>query len=183
MLAAGRGRRFGSDKRIARLRNGQGLLATSIAQAQRHFAKVYVLLRGDDDPQQLGLSSDTAIVRCPDADKGMGTSLAAAVTAVSRLHPQAQAIAVLLGDMPWIADGTLQRLIHAADASRIVFPVYNAERGHPVIFGKQYWPQLQGLVGDQGAKALLQEHALSCVSVVVEDAAILLDVDRPDALR
>nr|WP_177408741.1 nucleotidyltransferase family protein [Pseudomonas sp. M30-35] len=183
VLAAGRGRRFGSDKRIAQLSDGQGLLAATVARAQRHFAQVYVVLREGDDPQALGLTSQTHLVRCADADQGVGNSLAAAIAQVATIHSQARAVAVLLGDMPWLADLTLQQLVHAADSSRIVFPVYNGERGHPVIFGRQYWSQLQSLKGDQGARAILQEHAHSCIPLEVEDAAILLDVDHPDAIR
>lgn len=159
------------------------MLAATVARAQRHFAQVYVVLREHDDPQALGLTSQTQFVRCTDADQGMGNSLAAAVAQVATMHREARAVAVLLGDMPWLADLTLQRLVRAADSSRIVFPVFNGERGHPVIFGRQYWAQLQSLKGDQGAKAILLEHASSCMALEVEDAAILLDVDRPDAIR
>lgn len=183
VLAAGRGRRFGSDKRLAQLSDGRGLLAATVGHAQRHFVQLYVVLRDDDDPLALGLTEQTAVVRCVDADQGMGNSLAAAITEVAALHPQARAIAVLLGDMPWLADLTLQRLVQTADSAKIVYPVYKGERGHPVIFGRQYWPQLQRLKGDQGAKALLQEHANDCIGVAIDDAATLLDVDRPEALR
>lgn len=183
VLAAGRGRRFGSDKRIARLSDGQGLLATAVARAQRHFGQLYVVLRDDDEPQALGLGPHTQIVRCADADQGMGTSLAAAITQVAALDSQASAVAVLLGDMPWLADQTLQRLVQAADIAQIVFPVHKGSRGHPVIFGRKYWPQLQALKGEQGARTILQAHAHACVGLDVDDPAVLLDVDCPQALR
>ncbi|MGX5220867.1 nucleotidyltransferase family protein [Pseudomonas segetis] len=183
VLAAGRGRRFGSDKRIARLGDGQGLLATTVARAQPHFAQLYVALREDDEPQALGLPGHTRVICCADADQGMGTSLAVAITQVAALNSQASAIAVLLGDMPWLEDQTLLRLVQAAGSSRIVFPMYKGERGHPVIFGRKYWPQLQGLKGEQGARAILHEHAHACVVLDVEDPAVLLDVDCPQALR
>ena len=79
LLAAGRGRRFGSDKRLARLPDGRGLLAASAERALQVFAEVHVLLRDEDDAQALGLPDACRIIRCSDADQGMGHSLAAGV--------------------------------------------------------------------------------------------------------
>lgn len=183
VLAAGRGRRFGSDKRQAKLHSGQGLLATTVALAQRNFAEVYVALREEDDPSRLGLSPSVQVVRCADADLGMGHSLAAAMRVLSAQHGEARAVAVLLGDMPWITDHSLQTLKQAASAGQIVFPVYEHTRGHPVIIGRQYWPEMCALQGDQGAKLILQTHAQACTKLALDDPGVLRDVDSPDALR
>ncbi|MFZ3186265.1 MAG: nucleotidyltransferase family protein [Pseudomonas sp.] len=192
VLAAGQGRRFGSDKRRALLADGTPLLVASLLQAQRHFAQVYVLLQDGDDAQALGVPPGVEVLRCADAELGMGHSLAAGIRALDK-HP-ASAIAVLLGDMPWLSASTLQLLIGQAGAERIVFPSYQGRRGHPVLFGRQFWPQLQQLTGDVGAKALLaaqpQANAASppgagaaCIEVVVDDPGVLWDVDTPEALR
>ncbi|OHC33207.1 MAG: molybdopterin-guanine dinucleotide biosynthesis protein MobA [Pseudomonadales bacterium RIFCSPLOWO2_12_59_9] len=192
VLAAGQGRRFGSDKRRALLADGTPLLVASLLQAQRNFAQVYVLLQGGDDAQALGVPPGVKVLRCADAELGMGHSLAAGIRALDK-HP-ASAIAVLLGDMPWLSASTLQLLIGQAGAERIVFPSYQGRRGHPVLFGRQFWPQLQQLTGDVGAKALLaaqsQANAASppgagaaCIEVAVDDPGVLWDVDTPEALR
>lgn len=181
VLAAGQGRRFGTDKRRALLADGTPLLTATLRQAQRHFAQVFVLLRVGDDPQALGVPPGVEVLRCADADLGMGHSLAAGVRA---LHEQpAIAIAVLLGDMPWLSACTLERLIEQAAAQRIVFPCYQSQRGHPVLFGRQFWPQLQQLKGDAGAKALLAQHSQACIGLAVDDPGVLCDVDTPAALQ
>lgn len=194
VLAAGQGRRFGSDKRRALLADGTPLLVATLAQAQRCFAEVHVLLRAEDDPVALGVPPSVRIIRCLDADLGLGHSLAAGMGALAE-HPAA-AIAVLLADMPWIAAGTLQLLIEHAEPQRIVFPCYQGQRGHPVLFGRAFWPQLQRLTGDAGAKALLaaQPQAIhtdvvnaasppgagaACMALAVDDPGVLRDVDRP----
>ncbi|MGH8434697.1 MAG: nucleotidyltransferase family protein [Pseudomonas sp.] len=180
ILAAGRGRRFGSDKRRASLPSGARLLASTVALAQRCFAEVYVVLRPEDEPQLLGLGAGVKIVRCAAADLGMGHSLAAGVRAVAELR--SKAVAVLLGDMPWIAESSLQHLANAADPERIVFPLYAGERGHPVIFGRRYWRELEALTGDQGAKAVLSGHEEAWLGIELDDPGVLLDVDIPEAL-
>ncbi|MEK1907316.1 MAG: NTP transferase domain-containing protein, partial [Pseudomonas sp.] len=118
ILAAGQGRRFGSDKRRALLADGRGLLACCVAQARQVFDAVWVVLREDDDLAALGLPADLPVIRCADAQLGMGHSLAAGVQAL-RERPES-ALAVLLGDMPWIDPASLCQLVQAADAEHIV---------------------------------------------------------------
>lgn len=180
VLAAGRAQRFGSDKRLARLPSGHTLLATALARAFDHFADVHVVLRSGDDAQHLGIDPRAHIVRAEQAALGMGTSLAAGVTAL--LQTQAQAVAVLLADMPWIAPGSLQTLCRQASAAHIVLPQYQGQRGHPVIFGRAFWPALAQLQGDQGGRQVILDNPHACITVAVDDAGVVLDVDVPQAL-
>jgi molybdenum cofactor cytidylyltransferase len=180
ILAAGRGSRFGSDKRVARLADGRSLLAASVERAQQVFSEVHVLLRNEDDPQALGLAASTRLIRCAEADQGMGHSLAAGIRALA--GQDADAIAVLLGDMPWISANSLQKLCEQAAPERIVYPLHDDQRGHPVLFGRAFWPQLLNLMGDQGARELLQAHVSACHGIALADPGVLRDVDRPEAL-
>ncbi|MDH4583547.1 nucleotidyltransferase family protein [Pseudomonas sp. BN415] len=181
ILAAGFGTRFGSDKRRTTLADGRTLLAASLARAQAVFDEVHVVLRPEDDPAQLGLPQGCNIILCEDAGRGMGHSLAAGARALAA--SPADAVAVLLGDMPWIAESSLRALIARAAPGRIVFPVHHDERGHPVLFGREFWPELQALTGDEGARRVLRAHAAAWVSVGVDDPGVLRDVDSPDALE
>ena len=181
VLAAGQGRRFGSDKRRALLPDGTSLLFATLQNAQRAFAQVCVVLRINDDPRELSVPTGVEVIYCAEAESGIGHSLAAGIR-----HLQSQpatAIALLLGDMPWISPDTVQSLIDRATAQRIVFPLVQGMRGHPVLFGRDFWPQLQQLTGDTGAKALLNEHPQACIAVPVDDPGVLRDVDTPAALQ
>ncbi|MNH36156.1 MobA-like NTP transferase domain protein [compost metagenome] len=91
-------------------------------------------------------------------------------------------MAILLGDMPWIESVTLRRLAEAATASTIVLPRHAGQQGHPVVFGRDFWPALGQLAGDEGARSVVQAHRDRCVVVEVEDAGVLLDVDTPQGL-
>lgn len=181
ILAAGFGTRFGSDKRRVTLPDGRTLLGASLARAQAVFDEVHVVLRPEDDPAQLGLPPDSSIILCEDAGQGMGHSLAAGVRAL--VSVEGEAIAVLLGDMPWIAESSLRALIAEAAPSRIVFPVHHDERGHPVLFGREFWPELQQLTGDEGARRVLRAHAAAWIAVGVDDPGVLRDVDSPEAIQ
>ncbi|CAD5105892.1 nucleotidyltransferase family protein [Zestomonas carbonaria] len=175
VLAAGRSRRFDGDKRRALLPDGRSLLGASIETACQAFAEVWIVLRPDDDAQDLGIPPGVGIVRSELADLGMGHSLAAGIQHLA--SSRARAVAILLGDMPWIAPASLRTLARAADPQRIVLPWYTGQRGHPVIFGRQFWPALELTRGDQGAKELIKANAALCDSIQLDDPAILRDVD------
>ncbi|SDI05822.1 nucleotidyltransferase family protein [Pseudomonas panipatensis] len=180
LLAAGQGRRFGADKRLARLGDGRTLLAASLANARAAFSEVLVVVRADDEPGALGLPLASPLLRCAQAEAGMGHSLAAGVAAL--VDGAADSVAILLADMPWIAPATLAQLAAQADPRRIVFPLYRGERGHPVLFGRAFWAELCALHGDEGARAVLQAHREAWLAVEVADAGVLRDVDTPAAL-
>jgi len=181
VLAAGSARRFGADKRRAALSDGRSLLAHSVERAWAAFDDVRVVLREGERGEDFGLPAACRIVVSPLAAAGMGHSLAAG--AGSLLDSQAQAVAILLGDMPWIEPATLLRLAEAVTASTIVLPRHAGQQGHPVIFGRDFWPTLGRLSGDEGARAVLRAHQGCCVVVEVDDAGVLLDVDMPQALQ
>ena len=181
VLAAGRSRRFAGDKRRALLPCGRSLLQASVEHAQAAFPQIWVVLRGDDDDAQaLGLSPAVQIVRCADADLGMGLSLACGIRALQ--DSAASAAAVLLADMPWIKPDTLRQLASMADPRRIALPVHAGQRGHPVIIGRNFWPELITLQGDQGAKAVIAANQHHCEVLQTEDAGVLKDADTRQAL-
>nr|WP_275590747.1 nucleotidyltransferase family protein [Pseudomonas sp. DP-17] len=180
VLAAGQGSRFGADKRRATLPDGRSLLAHSVERALAVFDEVRVVLRDGERAEDFGLPSGCRIIHSPEAALGMGHSLAAG--AASLIDSQAQAVAILLGDMPWIAPETLRALTEAASPSTILFPRHDGQRGHPVLFGREFWPALTQLTGDEGARALVQAHRDRCITLDVADAGVLRDVDTPEAL-
>ncbi|WP_152226314.1 NTP transferase domain-containing protein [Pseudomonas sp. SCB32] len=181
VLAAGQGSRFGADKRRALLPDGRSLLAHSVERAQAVFDEVRVVLRDDERAEDFGLPLGCRVIHSPDAALGMGHSLAAGAASLTDCN--ARTVAILLGDMPWISPETLRQLADAASASTILFPLFDHQRGHPVLFGREFWPALTQLTGDEGARAVVQAHRDCCVTLEVADAGVLRDVDTPDVLR
>nr|WP_315984983.1 nucleotidyltransferase family protein [Pseudomonas mendocina] len=181
VLAAGSSRRFGGDKRMARLADGRGLLESTLVAVAAVFKRVYVVLRAEDSPAALGVPPGVGVIRATHATRGMGASLAQAVAELA--DSEAKALAVFLGDMPWIGATTQRYLCTRVNRSIIIRPHYRRCSGHPVLFGRDFWPALRKLDGDSGARELLREQHASCVSVDVEDPGIHQDIDTPDDLR
>ncbi|HET8789623.1 MAG TPA: nucleotidyltransferase family protein [Modicisalibacter sp.] len=179
VLAAGRARRFGSDKRRACLPGRGPLLAATLETLRPHFTDIRVVLRHDDDPQLLGISLDIATLPTMEAEKGMGASLAAGMRALSH-GSHAEAVAVMHGDMPWVQGATFRALHARARAQSIVRPVFQRQGGHPVVFGRQFWPDLCCLEGDTGARGVVRDHRAVCIEIETLDSGVLRDIDRPE---
>ncbi|QEM83965.1 nucleotidyltransferase family protein [Halomonas binhaiensis] len=190
VLAAGFSRRFGpEDKRISQLANGQALLAASVARACEAFEQVFVVLREEDNPAVLGIPESVAVLRAPRALLGLGASLGDAIAAI-RCDPsmaKVNAAAILLGDMPDIASSTLKALCRQSAPDYIIRPVFLSSHsmlpGHPVLFGRDFFNELERLDGDEGGKEIIQRHRDACRQIHVADPGVCRDIDTPQALE
>ncbi|WP_278618814.1 nucleotidyltransferase family protein [Ectopseudomonas oleovorans] len=178
MLAAGYSRRFGADKRRATLADGRSLLAASLALPCSMLEEVWLVLRPDESITELGLPANIKLVQHPLTAQGMGHSLAAGAERLLA-ESRADAVAIFLADMPAIRRDSLETLFAHASANAIVLPSYQGKRGHPVLFGRAFWPQLAALSGDAGAKPVLQQHPEAVRIVELNDPGVLQDIDTP----
>ncbi|MBN9026259.1 MAG: NTP transferase domain-containing protein, partial [Rhizobiales bacterium] len=93
-------------------------------------------------------------------------------------------VVVLLADMPGITGAILDRLISAFDPAApecIVVPTHGGRRGNPVLWSRSFFPALQAIEGDIGARQLIGAHAGAVVEVEI-GPEVALDIDTPDAL-
>jgi molybdenum cofactor cytidylyltransferase len=194
LLAAGRGERFGGDKLLAKAgpaaspsTSGWGDLSGECigVAACRHLlaalSKVTAVVRPGDGALAAALGAAGArIVRCANADDGMGASLACGVAA----ERDAAGWIVALADMPWIHPATIARVAAAvADGAPVAAAFHDGKRGHPVGFSAACYAMLATLTGDDGAKSVVAAHADSLARIDVDDAGILRDVDTPADLQ
>ena len=182
ILAAGFGRRFGGDKRQWRLADGHTLLEKTLSRYQGLFSPVLLVLRPEDADWSNALAGCRRVF-APEARLGMGHSLAAGMAALEKEAATpcggADAAFVALGDMPWVKRTTLQALRQAmCEVDAIVRPIHSGTQGHPVGFGRAYFPELRNLSGDAGAKEVLRRHLDRVTTLAVDDPGVLQDLDR-----
>ena len=179
VLAAGRARRFGADKRQALLPDGQRVIDATLANISASRLPVLVCVAADDDALIQRLAAQAvANQRCLRAGEGMGATLAEGIGHVQHWR----GVLVALADMPWIVPATFCNVAEQLGDERIVVPVYNGQRGHPVGFARAFYPQLRALRGDAGARSVLIKNAADVVEATVPDPAILRDIDLPKDL-
>jgi len=177
LLAAGRGSRFGSNKLVSRLPDGRTVAAAAARPFARVLPEVLGVVRSADDPvaEILGQLGFRVVVN-PDADAGLGSSLATGVRAAAR----AEGWVVGLADMPWIAEATIAAVAaRIGDGASAAAPEYRGRRGHPVGFASRWRQSLLALNGDEGARRLFAQDQDALVTFETRDAGVIRDVDVP----
>ena len=188
ILAAGSSRRFGDDKRKATLQNGNMLIENTINIAAKTLDSVLVVLRFGDRAFADELDSKINIpgisyFLAPDSAKGMAHSLSNAIQKAVDMD----AAMIFLADMPYIREETITKLINVYNANKdlqpIVIPTANGTPGHPVIFDKAYFNEIQSLEGDRGARPVVDAHQDKLIQVEIDDPGILRDIDTLDDIE
>lgn len=198
VMAAGQSRRFGSDKRLARLPRGSAssdtsLLAVTLERVMSLDMAWRLVLREDDDlnallGERFARTHGSSIWRAPNAALGLGASLGDAFRQLSADTSLAyvQTAIVWLADMPQVAATTVQALLAQASDTRIVRPIIEEsvvrKPGHPVVFGRRFWSELAMLESGEGAREVIACHRDCLNEVTVCDTGIHRDVDTPAML-
>jgi molybdenum cofactor cytidylyltransferase len=176
LLAAGHSSRFGGNKLLYPLPNGEPIGIASACKLIQVFTNNIAVVRETDKQlceQLTQLGFQIAMQTNPNA--GMGDNLALGI----KTSLNANAWVIALADMPWIQMKTLNLIRQSLEnAALISAPTFNQQRGHPVGFNQIFLKQLLALKGDSGAKSLLKNHAAQVQLVPVDDAGILQDVDK-----
>lgn len=156
LLAAGASRRFGGGlQKLVQDLNGKPVVrwsAESLLGAP--VDEVVVVVGSNDVPVREALIGlPVRFAQNPAAEKGMASSLAAGVSALS---PDTGAALVVLGDEPLVGREPLERVVarYREGGAAVVAPTFRGVRGHPVLFDRSVFPELEALSGDRGARAV-----------------------------
>ncbi len=177
LLAAGASKRFGSDKLMHPLAVQTPVAVAALTNLRAAVPRVIAVVRPGVPALANRLSEAGAtVIQCVNADDGMGASLASAV----RASGDVAGWVIALADMPYIRPETIAKIaVSLAAGADIVAPSYQGERGHPVGLSARFRAQLEALHGDEGARALLKQHAGLVKLIEVDDPGVRRDIDTP----
>ena len=183
LLAAGQSSRMGSNKLLAEV-DGRPMVARVAQRLLSSHARPIVAVLGNEAARVDAALGKLPVERVRNLAfaEGLSSSLK---TGLAALPPDIDGVLVCLGDMPLVAGRDLDRLIAAfnpLEGRAIVVPTRRGKRGNPVLWAKRFFPEMAELAGDVGAKHLIGEHAELVAEVEMEDDAILVDIDTPEAL-
>ncbi|WP_298468507.1 nucleotidyltransferase family protein [uncultured Erythrobacter sp.] len=180
VLAAGSSRRFGPvDKLRAPFRGKPLGLHVSDALAEVP-AELRMVIASNQQHSCAGGWRDAGfeIVRNPNADEGMGTSVATAARIARRA--ESDALLIALADMPLIPVSHYSAMVDAARAlgpNLLIASTNGIIRMPPAIFGREQFDRLTALTGNKGARSILGEgDTIKCRT------RWLADIDTPEAL-
>jgi molybdenum cofactor cytidylyltransferase len=181
LLAAGGARRFRSQKLVAAYR-GQPLVRHAATALRSAVDELIVVVGSEAESLREAVAGvDARIVENVDWALGLSTSIRRGVDAAGE---RCDAVVIGVGDQPGLDAGMVRRVIDRwRESGRpIVSASYRGQRGHPVLFAREVFPELLRLEGDAGARLLIEQSA-ERVEYVEMGCEMPADVDTVEQLK
>ena len=182
ILAAGESRRMGYPKPLLKIGHRtfiEHIAGTMLAVVPR----LVIVLGAHSDRVRAAIPDDAriAIVENPNYARGQLSSLKVGLGAI---QPHAAGALVHLGDHPIVRVETFQAIVDSYDETDkpIVIARHNGQRGHPVIFDRELFAELQSCPEEEGARHVVNADASRVAYVDLPDPGINLDLDTPSDL-
>jgi molybdenum cofactor cytidylyltransferase len=179
ILAAGASTRMGTPKQLLPFQ-GRSLLRYMADVAIASCCDQIVVVLGSQAERTM-LEVDTLAVHVIENQRwadGMGTSIAAGMTALTALDQDLNAVIIVLCDQPFVSAPLLNQLVESyrATQSPIVASAYANTIGVPALFDQSLFTALMAMNASAGAKYLIEQHA-EVFQVSFPEGAI--DLDTP----
>jgi molybdenum cofactor cytidylyltransferase len=183
VLAAGLSSRMGRNKLLAYI-DGKPLIRRVVEAAAASSADPIVVVSGNAAAETAATLSglDVRVIDNPDYRNGLSTSLKCGLR---ELPDDCDGAVILLGDMPAVTAALIDRLVAAFDPSEsraICVATHHGKRGNPVLWARQFFPEMLQLEGDVGAKHMMAANGELVCEVEAADDAPLIDIDTPESL-
>jgi molybdenum cofactor cytidylyltransferase len=184
LLAAGLSSRMGRPKQLLDWRGRPLVRHVAEAALASRLAGLVVVLGAEAEAARaalVGLAGAVETAECADYHTGQAASLRCGLGA---LPAAATAAMVLLVDQPLVGPELINRLVAAFEEAPevlAVVPRHQGRRGNPVLIAAGLFAELLTLQGDVGARVLLERHAAQVRWLDVDDPAVLIDADTPEA--
>jgi molybdenum cofactor cytidylyltransferase len=176
VLAAGKSERMGRPKALLPFR-GTTFLENILNSISRSSIRQTVVVAGHHRDEIAASIHLPDLVFNPDYEQGMITSFQAGIRA---LPAEALGAVLFLVDHPLVEPSTIDSLIAGFAPGRIVLPVFEGRRGHPVLFAAEVLQEILALPASQGANIVVRKDPSRIVEVPVDAPGILVDIDTPE---
>ena len=177
VLTAGKSERMGGPKALLSFR-GRTFLENILDAISRSSVRHTVIVVGHHRQEiERCITSPVRIVFNANYEKGMITSLQAGIRS---LPAETRGALLFLVDHPLVDPQTIELLIANLAEDRIVVPIFEGRRGHPVLFGAAIMQEILALSPSEGANIVVRKDPSRIVQVSVNSPGILVDVDTPE---
>ncbi len=184
ILAAGASRRLGQPKQLIRLQENPE--ETLIERALRltvaaSFHPVFIVVGAQADVIEAETNiSEATILRNPDWQKGMASSIRCGVLAAIANQPETSGLLLLVCDQPALMCEHLQSLLaaHHQHPHKIIASRYADRPGVPILAPRSFFPDLLALTGATGARKLLRTQKSNLIEISLPRGE--WDIDTPE---
>jgi len=182
VLAAGMSRRMGQSKVLLPWSGRKTIIEHILEQLILSRVDHIIVVTGHraEDVTRLAEKLGVGVTYNPDYETGeMLSSLKVGLRA---MPAHISAAMIVLGDQPRIQPKVISQVLMAyAEGERdIVAPSYEMRRGHPILIGRRYWPEILALPDGGAPRDVISAHQDCIAYVNVDTDSVLGDVDTPE---
>ena len=185
ILAAGSSTRMGAKNKLLANVIGKPMVTHVVDAIRQSMVNSVVVVTGYEREKIENVLSQRNIsfVHNENFKAGLSESLK---VGLKEIPDDVDGVLICLGDMPLLTSTIIDNLIKAFDpieGRSICVPINGRKRGNPVLWDKSYLTEMTEIVGDVGAKKLLEKYSDHVFEVSFEEDNVLIDVDTPDLLK
>lgn len=163
---------------------GSTFLAT-LARAMLEFVgRLIVVVGAHADAVRRAVPDDSRITVVENRRylRGQLSSIKAGLGAI---EPDTAGALIHLADHPLVRATTFAAVVeeHRRSQKPVVIARYRGRRGHPVLFARSLFAELQAAPEDQGARVVVGADPERVVYVEVDDPGVVMDLDTPEDLE
>lgn len=181
LLAAGGSSRLGRPKQLVEFQGKTLIRRAAETLVDSQCDPIVVVLGAEIEYSAIQIA-DLSVSSCINEkwQTGMSSSIISGLGSLLEIEPQLDAVVITLCDQPHVASADIDNLILAYEDSRppIVASRYSGIAGVPALFSSELYAELFKLIGDKGARHLINNLIESVVTVEMEKAAV--DIDTHD---
>ena len=175
ILASGFSKRMGCNKLLLPVEDKTMIAHVFDAVRQAGFRQI-VVVTGYDEIAQMADKNGFIVVENRHPELGQSHSV---VLGVQKTSPSAGWM-FFNGDMPWLKQDTVDKLLEYADAVHIVVPRYGSRPGQPVYFPAAFKEELLALTGDHGGRTIIRSYPDRVCYVPIDNIRQGADIDTPE---
>ena len=178
VLAAGAAKRFGSPKQLLDVA-GRTMIEHVLHSVKATSVDDVVVVLGHNAAEIAQcLPTWCRTVLNEDWETGISSSIRVGLKVV---ESNAEAALFILADQPCVGSEEIERILQGYYGSMkpIVVPVYQGQRGNPVLFDRRLFPALEETQGDVGGRQVMARFPEQVLAVEMRSPDMFLDIDTP----
>ena len=185
VLAGGQSLRMGQPKVLLPWGEGKTMIAHITEQFIRSRVAPICVVTGFCANEVKAAVKPLGIKAVHNRSYKTGEMLSSLKAGLRAMPDDVAAVLVALGDQPRIQPRVIYQILsaYARGTGDLLMPTYQMRRGHPILIGRRYWPEILKLPRTGELDDVIHAHGDKIEDIIVDTDSVLYDVDTPEDYR